>query len=173
MSALKLALVCITVAAIALSAYYFYPETTIENGVVIDSIAVLKAKHQMRVYSKNELVKTYTIAIGLNPIGKKEYEGDKKTPEGHYTIYDKNPNSKYHKNLGISYPNATDKANAESLGKPPGGDVKIHGCNNKQSFLGKFQRWTDWTFGCVAVTNEEIDELYKHVAVGTPVSIVP
>ncbi len=127
----------------------------------------------MSVYSKKGLIKTYTVAIGQNPVGKKQYEGDKKTPEGNYIIFDKNPNSKYHKNLGISYPNEADKATAKRLGKPPGGDVKIHGCNNKQTFIGKFQRWSDWTWGCVAVTNDEIDELYEHVSVGTPVTIMP
>ena len=127
----------------------------------------------MLAYSKGHLIKTYRISLGRNPIGHKEYEGDKKTPEGHYYINDKNPNSGYHKNLGILYPNKEDIENAKRLGKPVGGDVKIHGLRNGIGFLGKFHRWYDWTMGCIALTNEEIDELYNAVAIGTQIEIKP
>lgn len=90
-----------------------------------------------------------------------------------YFINDKNPHSGYHKNLGISYPDQDDIARAKQLGKPPGGDVKIHGLRNKTGSISKFHRWYDWTLGCIAVTDEEIDELYGAVQVGTPIEIKP
>jgi len=97
--------------------------------------------------------------LGRNPVGHKEFEGDKKTPEGIYTINDKNPNSGYYKNLGVSYPNAQDIENAKKLGKPAGGDIKIHGIRNYCGIIGKFQRWADWTYGCIAPTNREMEEI--------------
>jgi murein L,D-transpeptidase YafK len=153
--------------------YYFYPEGKLPKKVKIDSIIVYKSKREMNVYSKGNLVKTYPIALGRQPIGAKEYEGDKKTPEGIYYINDKNPNSGWHKNLGISYPNQNDIAKAKRLGKPAGGDIKIHGLKNNSGFIGKFHRWYDWTLDCTAVTNQEIDELYRVVKIGTPVLIKP
>ncbi|MBC7552507.1 MAG: L,D-transpeptidase family protein [Taibaiella sp.] len=134
---------------------------------------VYKAKRKLLVFNNGTLLKTYSIALGKNPVGRKEYEGDFKTPEGAYTIYAKNPNSTYHKNLGISYPNALDKANAAFAGRPTGGDIKIHGCNKKLSFIGRLHRRVDWTHGCIALTDDEIDELYAHVQVGTRINIYP
>jgi murein L,D-transpeptidase YafK len=122
---------------------------------------------------KRQLVKTYKISLGKQPIGVKEFNGDKKTPEGLYLINDKNPNSRYHKNLGISYPNKDNIEDAKRLGKHPGGAVKIHGLRNKTGFISKFHRWFDWTLGCIAVTNEEIDELYNAVKIGTAIEINP
>lgn len=156
-----------------LAAYSFYPEAKLPAQSRIDHLIVLKSKRQLLAYSNGELLKTYSIALGRAPMGDKEFEGDKKTPEGMYVINDKNPNSGYHKNLGISYPNAEDVENAKRLGKPPGGDVKIHGLRNGTGFIGKLHRLQDWTLGCIAVTNEEIDELYSAVAIGTPIEIKP
>jgi murein L,D-transpeptidase YafK len=156
-----------------LTTYYFYPKDKLENDIQIDNIVVYKSKRQMLVYSNKELIKTYKISLGKQPIGAKEFEGDKKTPEGVYLINDKNPNSGYHKNLGISYPDKDDVENAKRLGKPAGGDIKIHGLKNKMGFIGKFHRWFDWTMGCIAVTNDEIDELYRAVKVGTRIAIKP
>ncbi len=156
-----------------LAIYYFYPEPKLPSDVRIDRLVVHKAQRQLLAYSNGELVKTYTIALGKVPVGKKEFEGDKKTPEGLYSINDKNPNSGYHKNLGISYPNEADKANASKAGKPAGGAIKIHGLRNGSGFIGKFHRWFDWTLGCIAVTDEEMDELYRAVEIGTPIEIKP
>ena len=153
--------------------YYFYPETKLPKGKIIDRIEVFKSQRKMLVYSEGELLKTYTISLGKNPIGHKEFEGDCKTPEGIYEINAKNPNSGYHKNLGVSYPNEKDTEQAKFLGKPSGGDIKIHGIRNGSGYIAKFQRWTDWTAGCIAVTNEEIDELYDNVKIGTSIKIVP
>ncbi|RRJ92561.1 L,D-transpeptidase family protein [Flavobacterium macacae] len=151
--------------------YYIYPEAKLPKGKIIDRIEVLKSQRKMLVYSEGELLKTYTISLGKNPIGHKEFEGDFKTPEGIYEINAKNPNSGYHKNLGVSYPNEKDIAHSKSLGKPTGGDIKIHGIRNGAGSISKFQRWKDWTAGCIAVTNEEMDELYESVKIGATIEI--
>jgi len=169
----KIILLTISLIFLGLTVYYFYPEHKLSANIQIDKIVVYKSKRQMLAYSNGQLVKTYKIALGRQPIGDKEFEGDKKTPEGIYYINDKNPNSGYHKNLGISYPDKVDIKNAKRLGKPTGGDVKIHGLRNKTGMISKFHRWFDWTLGCIAVTDEEIDELYNSVKVGTQIEIKP
>ena len=157
----------------ALTIYYFYPEEKLPNDVQIDDIVVYKSKRQMLVYSEGQLLKTYKISLGRQPIGTKEFEGDKKTPEGVYFIDGKNPHSGYHLNLGVSYPDKNNIENAKRLGKSPGGDIKIHGIRNRFGFIGKFQRWFDWTLGCIAVTNSEMDELFRAVEIGTRIEIKP
>jgi murein L,D-transpeptidase YafK len=141
------------------------------KGVVIDYIEVHKSSRIMEVYSKKTLIKTYKIALGFNPKGKKEFEGDGKTPEGVYYINDKNSKSIAHKNLGISYPNFEDIKNAKKYGKSPGGNIKIHGLMKKWKYFGIFHSCIDWTGGCVAVSNSDIDELYEHVKIGTKIKI--
>lgn len=158
---------------LGLTVYYFYPDDKLPLNTKIDKLVVFKSKRQLLAYSNGQLVKTYKISLGRHPIGDKEFEGDKKTPEGLYFINAKNPNSGYHKNLGISYPNINDIENAKRLGKPTGGDIKIHGLRNKTGFIGKFHRWFDWTLDCIAVTDNEIDELYNAVKIGTQIDIKP
>jgi murein L,D-transpeptidase YafK len=158
---------------ITLVIYYFFPEEKLPSDVKIDSLVIYKSKRELLAFSNGKLVKTYKISLGKNPIGDKEYEGDYKTPEGIYTINDKNPNSGYYKNLGVSYPNEKDIEYSKKLGKPTGGDIKIHGLRNKIGFIGKFHRWKDWTKGCIALTNEEVEELYQQVTIGTKIEIKP
>lgn len=140
-------------------------------GTVIDSIVVNKSERQLLAYSRHKLIRTFPVSLGKKPIGKKEFEGDGKTPEGRYLINGKNAQSGYHKNLGISYPDLKDRAHAQKAGKSPGGDVKIHGLRNDQGFIARFQRWRDWTNGCIALTNAELDDLYSHTQTGTPIQI--
>jgi len=170
---IKKTLQIFTVLLVIMIVYYFYPQTKLADSTKIDSIIVYKSKHELKAYFKGKLLKTYTISIGRKPRGAKEYEGDKKTPEGIYYINDKNPNSGWHKNLGISYPNQEDIKKAKQLGKSPGGDIKIHGLRNTRGYIGKFHRWRDWTLGCIAVTNQEMDELYRFVKIGTKIEIKP
>lgn len=151
--------------------YYFFPYQPMAAGVVVDKIVVLKSKRRLLAYSHGSLVKSFTISLGKNPVGAKQWEGDGKTPEGVYTINAKNPYSGYHKNLGVSYPDKQDKVRAAALGKPPGGDIKIHALRNDQGYIHKFHRWHDWTNGCMALTNEEVDDLYAHTPVGTTIDI--
>jgi murein L,D-transpeptidase YafK len=125
----------------------------------------------MLVYDNDKLLKTYNISLGHNPIGDKVYEGDNKTPEGNFIIDSKNSKSTCYKNLGISYPDKKHIDFAKSIGKTAGGNIKIHGLPNKEPYWGKFHRLKNWTNGCVGVTNEEIDELYYAVNIGTPIII--
>ncbi|MNE51989.1 L,D-transpeptidase catalytic domain [compost metagenome] len=142
----------------------------IPNHIKIDRLLVLKSKRQLIAYSNNKRIKTYRICLGRNPVGAKEFEGDMKTPEGSYTINDRNPNSRYYKNLGVSYPNNNDRKRAKRLGKRTGGDIKIHGTGGD---INTPDPLYDWTWGCIAVTNKEIDELYEHVTIGSTIEIKP
>jgi murein L,D-transpeptidase YafK len=153
--------------------YYFYPEGKLLNDTQIDNLVVLKSKRLLLAFSNGKVVKTFKISLGSQPIGHKEFEGDKKTPEGVYYIIDKNPNSTFHKNLGISYPDNGDVETANQFGKSVGGHIKIHGLRRHLGFIGKFHRLFDWTSGCIAVTNEEIEELYYAVKIGSRIEIKP
>jgi murein L,D-transpeptidase YafK len=161
------------IGVIIVSVYYFYPEPKLPPGTKIDKLIVIKSERIMEAYSGDELVKTYKIALGRNPVGDKQAQGDKRTPEGEYTINDRNANSGYHKNLGVSYPDKADRAAAKALGVDPGGEIKIHGLKNGIGAIGKFHRLLDWTAGCIAVTDQEMDELYDAVENGTPILIKP
>lgn len=167
---LRLTALLLIVAILGLAAWLMLPPQQIPPEVMIDRILVYKSKHELQAFSKGRLVVTYKIATGKQA-GAKEYEGDQRTPEGVYTINDRNAQSGYHKNLGISYPNAEDKVRAARLGKPAGGDIKIHGLKNGRGFIGKLHRLTDWTNGCIALDNAEVDELYAHVPLGTVIEI--
>ena len=140
----------------------------------VEYLVINKNKRELLVFNKNDkLLKKYKIALGFEPKGKKEVQGDGKTPEGIYYINDKNPNSIAYKNLGISYPNSDDVKNSKLLGKPTGGDIKIHGLMKKWTMFGRLHTFVDWTGGCIAVSNSEIDELYKNVPIGTKIIINP
>ena len=139
----------------------------------IDLIVVYKSKRLLNVYAHERLLRSYKISLGKHPIGHKEFEGDKKTPEGLYYINTKSTNSRYHKNLGISYPNINDLNFATNRQKSAGGNIKIHGIRNWLGLVGILHRNFDWTNGCIALTNQEIDELYDVVPVGTIIEIKP
>ncbi len=170
---LKIVAVVFLLLILGVTAYNLYPEPRLPKNAVVDKLVVYKSKRTLSVYAQGKLLKSYQISLGGEPIGAKKIEGDLKTPEGLYYINDKNQYSGYHKNLGISYPNDQNIVYARSLGKTAGGDIKIHGLRNGMGFIGKLQRWTDWTLGCMALTNTEIDELYQAVPIGTPIVINP
>lgn len=138
------------------------------SGPAVTAIVVHKADRKMFLLHGNEVLESYDIALGGNPVGDKQVEGDGKTPEGAYFINRRNPGSTYHLSLGISYPNDQDRAEAKALGKPVGGDIFIHGQARKNKGRG-----TDWTAGCIAVKDREIEEVYSMVRVGTPIFIKP
>jgi murein L,D-transpeptidase YafK len=141
------------------------------ENIVIDRLLILKKERLMTAYSKGVVYREYKVALGKNPAGKKEVEWDYKTPEGIYKIDYKNLHSQFHKSLHISYPNAEDTANAEKLGKKPGGGIMLHGMPNDMKVDIKLHWLTNWTWGCIAVTNAEIDELYDLVPVGAGIEI--
>ncbi|MCX7987879.1 MAG: L,D-transpeptidase family protein [Thermodesulfovibrio sp.] len=138
-----------------------------------DLIIVMKSKRIMFLMNEGKILKAYKIALGKSPVGKKTIQGDGKTPEGRYFIIDRNPNSSFYKSLRISYPNDRDIENAKKAGLNPGGDIVIHGLSKKVEYLGKYHIIEDWTEGCIAVTNEEMDEIWRLVPDGTPIEILP
>ena len=138
-----------------------------------DKIVILKAKRELTLYLGNAPVRTYKIALGRSPVGAKQCEGDSRTPEGTYRIDSRNPNSRYHRALHVSYPNAADIARAEKIGCKPGGAIMIHGITNGFGWLGAAHRKVDWTIGCIAVTDEEIEEIWAAIPNGTTVEIRP
>jgi len=122
--------------------------------------------------SGGQVLKTYKVALG-DPVGAKKQQGDRETPEGEYVIDSKNTHSRFHRALHVSYPNSADRERARKLGVSPGRDVEIHGLPSKYAWLGFLHRQMDWTAGCIAVTNSEIDEIWPLVPLGTPVEIRP
>ena len=138
-----------------------------------DKVLIEKKERGLTLLSKSEVIKTYKIALGGNPVGPKERQGDNKTPEGTYIIDSRNRDSGYHLSLHISYPNEKDKMRAKDLGVSPGGDIMIHGIKNGLAWIGGSHAEVDWTNGCIAVTDEEMEEIYKLVPNGTIVEIRP
>jgi murein L,D-transpeptidase YafK len=138
-----------------------------------DSILILKKDHTLELLAGGKVIRTYKVALGRGGLAPKEHEGDARTPEGHYVIDEKNAASHYHKALHISYPNAHDRNRAEKQHFSPGGAIMIHGLPNGMAWLGASHRLYDWTLGCVAVTDSEIDEIWNLVPIGTPVEIRP
>ncbi len=144
----------------------------LQKGTV-DRILIEKGARRLTLISQGEPLKSYRIALGGNPVGPKERQGDNKTPEGTYFIEGRNRDSKYHLSLRISYPNEKDRARAKELGAPPGGDIMIHGIKNEMAWVGEAHAGIDWTKGCVAVSDEEIEEIARVAPDGTVVEIRP
>lgn len=138
-----------------------------------DSLVVEKTQRRLTLWAGGIPIRSYDVALGGNPVGHKERAGDRRTPEGLYHIDARNPNSKFHLGLHVSYPNAQDVARARAQGLAPGGDIMLHGLPNGQGRVGPLHRAYDWTNGCVAVTDEEIEELFAAVPVGTPIRFLP
>lgn len=138
-----------------------------------DRVVVLKKERTLQLVSRGKVVKTYKIALGGDPVGPKTRQGDHKTPEGTYVLDFRNAHSQFHKAIHISYPSDRDRAAARAKGASPGGDVFVHGLPNGFGYVGAAHRLKDWTDGCIAVTNEEIDEIWKSVTAGTPIEIRP
>ena len=138
------------------------------NGPPITKVVVYKDARVMQLFSNSKIVKTYRIALGFAPNGHKQFEGDGKTPEGLYYIDRRNPRSRFHLSIGISYPNKADIAYAKAQGKEPGGEIFIHG---KTGYKGDNKG--DWTWGCIAVTDRQMEDIYAMVRDGTPIYIHP
>jgi murein L,D-transpeptidase YafK len=133
---------------------------------------VEKAARRMLLMRQGATLKSYRISLGRSPIGHKQQEGDSRTPEGIYTIDARNPQSRFHLSLRVSYPNAADRRSAAARGVSPGGDIFIHGLPNGADLASLFAG-RDWTDGCIAVSNAEIREIWAMVKDGTPIEIRP
>ncbi|MBX7149762.1 L,D-transpeptidase family protein [bacterium] len=136
-------------------------------------ILIEKSKRKLSVLNGSHVLKTYKVSLGGSPVGDKVQQGDNKTPEGIYKIELKNSHSNYYKAFRISYPDKKDIEEAAAKGVKPGGDIMIHGLPNGLGWVKKWQGLYDWTRGCIALSNEEIDEIWDMVDVGTTVEIKP
>ncbi len=137
------------------------------DGPEVTTVVVQKSQRRLYLLHEEEILRSYEFALGFAPEGHKQFSGDGRTPEGYYYVNRRNPNSAYHLSIGVSYPNRQDRAFAASQGRSPGGDIFIHGTPDGYSTE------EDWTAGCIAVTNQAIEEIYAMVKDGTPIFINP
>jgi murein L,D-transpeptidase YafK len=148
-------------------------QQSLPAGTIADHIVVQKSVRTLALYSGTQLLKQYRVALGPNPVGAKGQEGDGRTPEGVYVIDSKKRDSAFHRALHVSYPNAADLKRARERHVSPGGAIFIHGLPNGFDGIGKGHLLRDWTAGCIALTNEEIEELWRAVPIGTRIEIKP
>ncbi len=139
----------------------------------INQVLVRKQERRLYLMADEIVVRSYRVSLGDNPVGHKLYEGDKRTPEGSYTLDWRNSESDFYKSIHISYPNDTDRSQAEAWGQDPGGSIMIHGLPNEAGDLAFAYIGLDWTNGCIAVDNAEMDEIWQLVSDGTPIKILP
>jgi murein L,D-transpeptidase YafK len=159
--------------ATAFLVYRYLPSKPLPEGVKANKIVVLKGKRQLLLFQDDHLLKTYRIALGRSPKGHKQRQGDGKTPEGNYSIVSRNSNSRFHLALRISYPDRHDQQQARQHGRSPGGDIMIHGAPDGRGWIGGLHTLIDWTQGCIAVTNAEIEEIWRAIPNSTVVEIKP
>lgn len=144
---------------------------TINDSLSVDLVKVDKSERKMYLIYQDKVVKEYRISLGDVPKGHKQQEGDEKTPEGQYTLDYVKEDSAYYRSMHISYPSHSDREKAKTLGVDPGGFVMIHGQKNMSGELSGFKKSYDWTDGCIAISNDEMDEFIALVSTGTPIHI--
>jgi murein L,D-transpeptidase YafK len=170
-------LIAIPIAFLALSVVFDVTKATrripdlLSPGERADLVRIEKGARRLTLLRDGRELVSFDVSLGSNPLGHKQREGDGRTPEGRYTIDFANRRSGYHLSLRISYPDHADRANAARRDEPPGSDIMIHGIRNGFGWLGAWHRFFDWTNGCIAVTNAEIEEIWRRVPVGTAVEI--
>lgn len=153
-------------------AYVNWPASN-KVHLLADKIIIHKANRQLVLLNSGNIIASYQISLGTAPLGQKFTEGDGKTPEGLYAIDSKNSHSKFHLALHVSYPNLEQVALAKHEGRDPGGMIMIHSIMNGLGWMGRFQRLMNWTAGCIALTNFEIEQVFNAVPLGAPVEILP
>lgn len=153
--------------------YAQWPIGTLPRKTFADRVVVEKSEHRLTLYRDNQSLKVYRVALGRGGLADKQCEGDNRTPEGVYTIDSRNAQSGFYRALHVSYPDAAHVARARQSGCSAGGSIMVHGIKNGLGWLGRLHRLVDWTAGCIAVTNEEIEELWRVVPDGTPIEIRP
>jgi len=167
------AFVCVWIALAIAGCSAGQPKNVIPSEQKADRIVVKKSEHTMTLMSGARILKVYKVALGRGGSGPKEHAGDNKTPEGKYVIDQKNAKSRFRLALHISYPNADERKRAHDAGVDPGGAIMIHGLEDGLGWLGPIQHDVDWTEGCIAVSNSEIEEIWRLVPTGTPIEIKP
>jgi murein L,D-transpeptidase YafK len=165
--------ILVGVCALALYLYAHHNWHPLPPGITIDRIVVEKSAKRLSIFRSGNEIKSYRIALGRDPVGAKQEEGDMKTPEGIYKIDSRNAQSSFHLALHISYPSDEDNKRAAARGVSAGFDIMIHGLPNGRGWIGAFHRWKDWTAGCIALTDEEIEEFWRVTPDGTTIEIRP
>jgi murein L,D-transpeptidase YafK len=153
--------------------YVLKPSPRRRSNMKADKVLVEKGERRLTLWRQGQALKAYRVALGPNAAGHKQEEGDGRTPEGRYRVDWRNPQSKFHLSLHVSYPNDSDKTRAAQRGVSPGGEIMIHGLPNGAGGLGALHYRRDWTAGCIAVNNEEIEEIWDAVDDGTEIEILP
>lgn len=142
-------------------------------GVGLVKVVVRKSERVLEIYRASALFHRFSVALGGNPQGHKQQEGDERTPEGIYTLDWRNAGSSFYRSIHISYPDAEDQAKAEAMGQQPGGMIMVHGQRNGLGWLYPVTQLFDWTNGCIAVSNADMDIIWTTVPDGTPIEILP
>jgi murein L,D-transpeptidase YafK len=169
----KIIVLCAAVCTLALYFYAHHNWHRLPSETLIDRIIVEKSAKRLSIFRDGQRIKTYQIALGRNPVGPKQEEGDMKTPEGTYKIDTRNAQSSFHLALHISYPSVEDDKRAAARGISAGSDIMIHGIRNGLGWIGAFHRRKNWTVGCIALTDEEIEEVWRVTPDGTTIEIRP
>jgi murein L,D-transpeptidase YafK len=169
--AIGLGVVGVLIAAVAIWANA--PFSPLPTDAKADLLVVEKGHRRLLAYTHGGLLRAYPVSLGRDPVGPKDRQGDRRTPEGRYVIDGHNPASSFHRALHVSYPSTADVLRARSGGYDPGGEIMVHGIHNGLGWIGRAHRFVNWTTGCVAVTDPEIEELYRIVPDGTPIEIKP
>ncbi|MFO1418841.1 MAG: L,D-transpeptidase family protein [Methylotetracoccus sp.] len=154
-------------------AYTHFPAHKLAAGARADRVVVLKSERRLILMNGDHPLKEYRVALGRNPVGSKTQEGDGRTPEGQYVIDYRKADSSYHRALHISYPSAADAVQLKARALDPGGLIMVHGIRNGVGVIGRLHQLVDWTNGCIAVRNAEIEEIWRAVPNGTPIEIRP
>lgn len=144
-----------------------------ESAQKADAVLVIKSENRLYLMNKGERFASFPVTFGAEPIGHKQVQGDERTPEGHYILDYKNPNSDFYKSIHISYPNARDRENARRLGVNPGGNIMIHGQANGWEWAAPLVQLFSWTNGCIAMSNRDMDRVWSAIDPGTPIEIRP
>jgi len=169
-----LALMSLSIGACALfHTVRSHPESDETHRIFADEVVIEKSARTLTLFRRGIPLKTYRVALGTNPLGAKHEKGDGRTPEGRYVIDFRYSGSTFHRSLHVSYPGEADRAWAREKATSAGGDIMIHGIRNGLGWLGPLHRTRDWTLGCIAVTDAEIEEIWNAVPNGTPVEILP
>lgn len=161
-----------TVAALSLM-FGAVVSTTASDFPVADKIVVEKGSRKLHLIKNGELFRTFDIALGLDPEGDKEEEGDQKTPVGYYMLDGRNPDSDYFLSIHISYPNSSDRVAARKKGLSPGGQIMIHGQPNEPTYSAAYYAREDWTNGCIAVSNSDMIDIWLMTPDSVPIEILP
>jgi murein L,D-transpeptidase YafK len=173
MTAIRRWLTPVIVLLLITAGFYAWLPASPFPPIAIDQIVVTKSSHRMVLMHQSSILRSYQVSLGRGSIGPKTRAGDHRTPEGNYIIDWRNPQSRFHRSLHISFPNSGDLQRAKQLGAAPGGEIMIHGLQNGLGWIGRFHRWIDWTDGCIAVTNSEMDQIWREVPDGTRIEIRP